>query len=92
MQITLANETLANCIGYVDKVQYNILLKYRSRHQRMSEFLRFIVKNDHNVVEFARVLENNGLEKLLRCKHNLHMENIPVQSVGKLRKNRVPCK
>lgn len=84
MQITLANETLAKCIGYVDEVQYKISLKNRSRHQRMNEFLRFIVKDDHNVIEFARVLENNGLEKLLRCKHDLHRKIIPVQNIGKL--------
>lgn len=84
MQITLANETLAKCIVYPDDVRYKLLQKERSRHQRMNNFLRFIVKDDHNVIEFARVLENNGLEELLRCKLDVHRENIPVQDIGKL--------
>ncbi|XP_065942164.1 uncharacterized protein [Magallana gigas] len=81
MQITLANETLAKCIGYVHDVKNKLSQKKSSRHQRMNAFLRFIVKDDHNVIEFARVLENNGLEKLLRCKHDVHGENIPVQDI-----------
>lgn len=84
MQITLANETLAKCIGYVHDVKNKLSQKKSSRHQRMNAFLRFIVKDDHNVIEFARVLENNGLEELLRCKHDVHGENIPVQDIGKL--------
>lgn len=84
MQITLANETLAKCIGNVDGVKNKLSPKNSSRHQRMNAFLRFIMKDDHNVIEFARVLENNGLEELLRCKHDVHGRNIPVQDIGKL--------
>lgn len=84
MQVTLANETLSKCIGDVDPVRNKISQRNKSRRQRMHDFLRFIVKDDHNVIEFARVLKNNCLEDLLRCKHDIHREIIPVQDIGKL--------
>lgn len=86
MQITLANETLSKCIGDVDHVRNKISQRSKSRQQRMTDFLRFVVQHDHNVIEFARVLKNNGLEDLLRLNHDVQRGNIPVQDIGKLSK------
>lgn len=86
MQITLANEILSMCIGNIDAVRNKISQMDKSRYQRMNDFLRFIVQDDHNVIEFAKVLKNNGLEDLLRSNHDVRVEDILVQDVGKLSK------
>lgn len=86
MQITLANEILSMCIGNIDAVRNKISQMDKSRYQRMNDFLRFIVQDDHNVIEFAKVLKNNGLEDLLRSNHDVRLEDILVQDVGKLSK------
>lgn len=86
MQITLANEILSTCIGNIDDVRNKISQTDKSRHQRMNDFLRFIVKDDHNVIEFAKVLKYNGLEDLLRSTYDVKRETIPVEDVGKLTK------
>lgn len=86
MQITLANEILSMCIGNIDAVRNKISQLDKSRYQRMNDFLRFIVQDDHNVIEFAKVLKNNGLEDLLRSNHDVRLEDILVQDVGKLSK------
>lgn len=86
MQTTLANETLSKCIGNVDHVRNKISQLNRSRQQRMNDFLRFVIQHDHNVIEFVRVLKNNGLEDLLRLNPDVHRENFPVQGIGKLSK------
>lgn len=86
MQITLANEILSVCIGNIDDIRNKISQMDKSRHQRMNVFLRFIVQDDHNVIEFAKVLKNNGLEDLLRINHDFQRENIALEDVGKLSK------
>lgn len=86
MQITLANEILSMCIGNIDAVRNKISQMDKSRYQRMNDFLRFIVQDDHNVIEFAKVLKNNGLEDLPRSNHDVRLEDILVQDVGKLSK------
>lgn len=44
----------------------------------MNVFFWFIMKDDYNVIEFVRVLENNGLEELLWCKYDVYGRNIFV--------------
>lgn len=82
--MTLAKETLLKCIGNVDQIRNTISQIDKSRQQRMNDFLRFIVQQDHNVIEFARVLKNNGLEDLLRFNNDDLRENIPVEDIGKI--------
>lgn len=66
MQMTLAMETLSECIGNVDEIKQNIMQVQNTRRQRMFSFLRFILQNDHNVVAFEQMLERNGLEDILK--------------------------
>lgn len=54
MQITFARETLSNCIGDIDGITQKILPCNGNRRQRMSNFLQFILKEDHNVIEFEK--------------------------------------
>lgn len=66
MQMTLAMETLSECIGDVDEIKKNIMQVQGTRRQRMVSFLRFILQNDHNVIVFEKMLERNGLEEILK--------------------------
>ncbi|XP_061164251.1 uncharacterized protein LOC133173280 [Saccostrea echinata] len=81
MQIPLARETLSKCIGDVDTVQEKILPKNGKRRQRMNHFLQFILKEDHNVIQFEKMLRNNGLEDLLKINENIHGEHIAAEDI-----------
>ncbi|XP_062571659.1 uncharacterized protein LOC134233692 [Saccostrea cucullata] len=81
MQITLARETLSKCIGDVDSIQEKILPKNGKRRQRMANFLQFILQEDHNVIQFEKMLKNNGLEDLLRINDNIHGEHIATEDI-----------
>lgn len=83
MQMTLAMETLSECIGDVDKIRKNILPGQGTRKQRMQNFLRFILLYDHNVIVFEKMLKRNGLENILKMKQNAGGENITSENIGK---------
>ena len=82
MQITLARETLSKCIGDVKTIKENILPKNGKRQQRMSKFLQFILQEDHNVIEFEKMLRNNGLEELLKINEDGVREHLATQDIG----------
>lgn len=84
MQITFARETLSNCIGDINGITQKILPSSGNRRQRMSNFLQFILKEDHNVIEFEKMLRNNGLEKLLKIDKNEQEEHVFSQNIGRL--------
>lgn len=84
MQMTFAKETLSNCIGDIDGIKQNILLRNGNRRQRMSNFLQFILKEDHNVIEFEKMLKHNGLEKLLEMSENDQEQLVSTQNIGRL--------
>ncbi|XP_078324280.1 uncharacterized protein LOC111123198 isoform X2 [Crassostrea virginica] len=81
MQITLARETLSKCIGDVKTIKENILPKNGKRQQRMSKFLQFILQEDHNVIEFEKMLRNNGLEELLKINEDSNREHLAPQDI-----------
>lgn len=83
MQITLARETLSKCIGDVSAIQEKILPKNGRRRQRMNHFLQFILQEDHNVIEFEKMLRNNGLEELLKIDESVQGEHIATGDIGK---------
>lgn len=65
MQLTLARETLSNCIGDVDETLKKISPGNGNRRQRMSEFLQFILQHQTNLIELERTLNNNGLRSVV---------------------------
>lgn len=83
MQTTFAIETLSNCIGDTVGIRENILPRNGNRKQRMSNFLQFILKEDHNVVEFEKMLKHNGLEKLLEMSENDQEQLVCTQNIGR---------
>lgn len=83
MQTTFALETLSNCIGDTVGIIENILPRNGNRKQRMSNFLQFILKEDHNVVEFEKMLKHNGLEKLLEMSKNDQEQLVCTQNIGR---------
>lgn len=83
MQTTFALETLSNCIGDTVGIIENILPRNGNRKQRMSNFLQFILKEDHNVVEFEKMLKHNGLEKLLEMSENDQEQLVCTQNIGR---------
>lgn len=83
MQTTFAIETLSNCIGDTVGIIENILPRNGNRKQRMSNFLQFILKEDHNVVEFEKMLKHNGLEKLLEMSENDQEQLVCTQNIGR---------
>lgn len=83
MQTTFAKETLSNCIGDIDVIRENLLPRNGNRKQRMSNFLQFILKKDHNVVEFEKMLKHNGLEKLLEMNENDQEQLVCTQNIGR---------
>lgn len=83
MQTTFALETLSNCIGDTVGIIENILPRNGNRKQRMSNFLQFILKEDHNVVEFEKMLKHNGLEKLLEMNENDQEQLVCTQNIGR---------
>lgn len=84
MQMTFAKETLLYCIGDIDGITQTILPRNGNRRQRMSNFLQFILKEDHNVIEFEKMLKHNGLEKLLKIDENVQEELVSTQNIGRL--------
>lgn len=84
MQMTFAQETLSNCIGDTDSITEKILPTNGNRRQRMSKFLQFILKEDHNVIEFEKMLKHNGLEKLLEMSENDQKQLLSTQNIGRL--------
>lgn len=84
MQMTFARETLSNCIGDIDGITQKILPCNGNRRQRMSYFLQFILKEDHNVIEFEKMLKHNGLEKLLELSENDQEQIVSTQNIGRL--------
>lgn len=83
MQTTFAKETLSNCIGDTDGIRENLFPRNGNRKQRMSNFLQFILKKDHNVVEFEKMLKHNGLEKLLEMNENDQEQLVCTQNIGR---------
>lgn len=85
MQMTFARETLSNYIGDIDGITPKILPKNGNCRQRMSNFLQFILKDDHNVIEFEKkMLKHNALEKLLEMSENDQEQLVSTQNIGKL--------
>lgn len=66
MQTTYARETISNCIGNTDEITENILPRNGNRRQRMSDFLKFILKEDHNVIEFEKNVKTKRFGKTAR--------------------------
>lgn len=82
MQITLARETLSSCIGDVDAIKKRILPENGSRKQRMGHFLQFILQDDHNVIEFEKMLRRNSLHDLLKIVETMEEEQLPTKNIG----------
>lgn len=82
MQMTLVVETLSKCIGRVDDIKDQCLPKNGNRRQRMNRFLQFILQDDHNVIEFEKVLSNNGLKELLKNPYSPG-EHVSEKDMGK---------
>lgn len=84
MQTPLARETLSKCNGNVNEIKEVLCDGCKSRRERMNIFLRFILHDDHNVVEFAKVLRKNGLKELLSSKGRRQRENMSDQGIGNI--------
>lgn len=84
MQIKLARETLSKCIGDVDEIMGKVLPKNGNRKQRMGQFLQFLLQNDHNVIEFEKVLKHNGLENLLIIEEKVKGDDMATKDIGML--------
>lgn len=82
--MTLAMETLSQCIGDVDGIRKAILPKNGNRRHRMSRFLRFILQDDNNVIVFEKMLAKNGLVKVLKKKENEKRKNMSSEYIGML--------
>lgn len=82
MQMTLVKETLSQCIGDVDTIREKCLPRNGTRRQRMNNFLQFILQDDHNVVEFEKILRTNGLQKLLEVNKDVQEKQLPTPGIG----------
>lgn len=82
MQLTLVMETLSSCIGHVEDIKEQCLPRNGNRRQRMNRFLQFILRDDHNVIQFEKVLRNNGLEELLKNEY-VPGEHISAKDIGR---------
>lgn len=82
MQISLAKETLSKCIGDVNEMRKKIYEGGKSRRERMNNFLRLIIHDDYNVIKFAKVLRENGLDELLACEESIQRKHISAQDIG----------
>lgn len=82
MQISLAKETISKCVGDVHEMRKKIYEGGKSRRERMNNFLRLIIHDDYNVIKFAKVLKENGLEELLACEESNQRTNISAQEIG----------
>lgn len=83
MQMTLARETLSKCIGNTAIIREKIEPKNGNRKQRMCNFLRFILQDDHNVLEFGKMLRNNGLQELLESEEKVQEDFFANQDIGR---------
>lgn len=83
MQLILAKETLSKCIGDTVMIKEKILPRNGSRRQRMSNFLRFILHDDHNVLEFEKMLIKNGLQELLIRRKSTQEDNFTNEDIGR---------
>lgn len=84
MQMALVNETLSRCIGDVDMIKEKCLPKNGKRRKRMGHFLQFILRDDHNVIEFEKMLTNHGLENLLKKDGIAKEEDKATQEFGRI--------
>lgn len=84
MQTPFARETLSKCNGNVNEIREILFDKCKSRRERMNTFLRFILHDDHNVVQFAEVLRKTGLKELLSSKGKRQKENMSDQGIGNI--------
>lgn len=81
--MTLAKETLSKCIGDTGMIKKKISPRFGNRKQRMSDFLRFILQDDHNVLEFEKMLKRNGLNELLLSEESVQEDHISNQDIGR---------
>lgn len=84
MQIKLARDTLSKCVGDVDGIMEKMLPKNGNRRQRMSHFIQFILQDDHNVIEFEKVLKHNGLQNLLIIEEKVQGDDMATKDIGML--------
>lgn len=82
MQISYAKETLSKCIGDVEGIREKLLPKNGNRRQRMCKFLQFILQHDINVIEFEKMIRNNGLEDLLQIDETFQREHMDSHDIG----------
>lgn len=82
MQISLAKETLSKCVGDVNEIRKKIYEGGKSRKERMNNFLRLIIHNDFHVIEFAKVLRDNGLKELLTYTESIQRKHTSGQDIG----------
>lgn len=84
MQLSLAKETLSKCVGDVNEIRQKIYEGGKSRKERMNNFLRLIIHNDFHVIEFAKVLRDNGLEELLSYEESVQRRHTSAQGIGNI--------
>lgn len=84
MQITLAKETLLTCIGNVASIKDDIMPSYGHHKKRMHKFLQFILQEDHNVMQFEKVLKQNALEYLLHIPEKSQSSFMGTKDIGKV--------
>lgn len=85
MQVTLAKETLSRCDGNTSVIKEQILPVNGNRRQRMTNFLRFILQDDRHVLEFEKMLTNNGLQKLLISAKSVQGDHIANEDIGRFK-------
>lgn len=79
MQMVLVKETLSRCVGDVDDIRRICSPGNGYRRQRMCSFLQFILREDNNVLEFEKILRDNGLESLLTKNETAEGEHIALK-------------
>lgn len=82
MQMVLVKETLSRCVGDVDDIRRICSPGNGYRRQRMCSFLQFILREDNNVLEFEKILRDNGLESLLTKNETAEGEHIALKFKG----------
>lgn len=93
MQVTLAKETLSRCDGNTSVIKEQILPVTGNRRQRMTNFLRFILQDDRHVLEFEKMLTNNGLQKLLISAKSVQGDHITNEDIGRFKHDTITiCK
>lgn len=81
MQMVLVKETLSRCVGDVDDIRRICSPGNGYRRQRMCSFLQFILQDDNNVLEFEKILRDNGLESLLTKNETAEGEHIALKFI-----------